>query len=180
MKNISFILFVLAALVVGTGTTSCGSDPVTLPSTDTLTEDTTIVEELNNQIQIRFDLYKLNLNVSETDAYYNIDEGKTVVAVVGNDVDYGNANFLIKFDGKSTGTFTTQNNGGGSFEAGIGEGIKREEFNANSSDLTISVTEYGEVGEMIKGTFFGKVKNINSQSVEVKNGKFEVTRTKDK
>ena len=71
-------------------------------------------------------------------------------------------------------------------EPGGGEGageegtIYREEFSASGSTMNIEVTEYGDIGEHIKGTFSGIVKNgRTSHSVNITKGKFDVIRRDD-
>lgn len=176
MKKISFILLVLLAVSFSMSTTSCSDDT---PPIVTQPEDTTGTVEITNKITVGFDSYELTLDETLTSAFYKTTNQTSVINVYGNDATLGNADFQITIPGQAVGTFTSHNNGGANVEIGTGEGVRREEFNTNGTEFTVVVTEFGAVGEAIKGTFSGTVKDKFSKSVTVKNGTFDVIRTKD-
>jgi len=180
MKNLSLILLIVSAAAL-TMTTGCGDDTNTTPTNNT--QDSTSTVTIENQIQIGLELFKLNEEVDRTFGEYTTSETSTYISVFGNDQNYGDASFNITFPGESTGTFVTEE--GSSvvdFQAGAGEEgtIRREEYSASGSTMTIVVTEYGAIGEHIKGTFSGTVKNGRTgQSVNITKGKFDVVRRDD-
>jgi hypothetical protein len=181
MKKISLLAFILLAVGFLFSTTGCDDD--TPPEPPVVPVDTTEVVELNNQMKVGFDLYKLNINEVLTDGFYSTGDNTTVINVSGNDGTQGDADFTLTFPGKTTGSFSTQGMGElATFEAGTGAigDVRRIEMNAGITPFTIEVTEYGAVGEKIIGTFSGTVKNTNSQSIEITEGKFEVTRENDR
>ena len=179
MKNFSIILVALAALTFGTTITGCGPETTT-PTTPVDTTDNNPEPTFTNSLKVGFVQYDMDLDKERTFGVYNTGGDKTYISVFGNDADEGDVDFNIEFPGKTVGTFTTHDGGGAVFECGTGtEGdIKRQEFSADNSEFTVVVTEYGAVGEKIKGTFSGKVKR-GTNTIDVPNGKFEVTRLID-
>ncbi|PCJ67190.1 MAG: hypothetical protein COA58_02405 [Bacteroidetes bacterium] len=178
MKNFSLILFALTAISFGTTFTGCGPDNDPVIITDTTTTGGNEDPVFANSLKVGFVQYDLTTVDDKTFGVYNTASNLTYISVFGNDADEGDADFNIEIPGTDTGTFTTHNAGGGVFECGTGtEGdIKRQEYSADNSEFTIKVTEYGAVGEKIKGTFSGKVKR-GTNSIDVPKGKFEVTRS---
>lgn len=181
MKKLSYLAFILLAVGFLFSTTGCDDETPEPPVTTTDTTDNND-PAIVNKMTVGFDRYELNIDETLTDGFYSTGDNSTVVNVSGNDGKEGDADFTLTFPGNTTGTFTTHNNGGATFEAGTGTvgTVQRTEMDASSSDFTIVVTEYGAVGEKIKGTFSGKVKNTNSQSIDIKDGEFEVTRKADR
>jgi hypothetical protein len=182
MKKITLILFLFsaAALIM---TTSCGSDDNTTTPSNNNSQDSTPTANINNQIQIGLELFKFNEDKNRTFGEYNSRDTTTYISVFGNDPNYGDASFNITFPGQTTGSFVTViGSSDVDFQAGAGEEgtIYREEFSASGSTMNIEVTEYGAVGEQIKGTFSGVVKNGRTgQSVNISKGKFDVIRRDD-
>lgn len=181
MKKITLflLLFSVASLIMTTG---CGSDDTTTTPTDN-NQDSTSTVTIDNQIQIGLELFKLNEETDRTFGEYDMRDTSTYISVFGNDPNYGDASFNITFPGQTTGTFVTVNGSSDvDFQAGAGEEgtIYREEYSASGSTMTIVVSEYGAVGEHIKGTFSGVVKNGRTgQSVNITKGKFDVIRRDD-
>lgn len=178
MKNLSFILLVLFAVGFAVSTTSCGGDDTGGTPVPT---DTTEVVTYENTIEVGFDLYELDVRANLTEGFFESATNNTVIFVSGNDGSEGDADFNITVPGKDLGTYTTSGDGA-TFEAGTGAvgDVRRTEYNADATPMTIVITEYGDVGERIKGTFSGQVKNTSSQTLDIKNGKFDVERTPDK
>lgn len=178
MKNLAFVLLVIAAATIGLNNTGCSE--VVEPTTPTDTTDTTETGlVLDNRFTLGFDTYTIDEDENTTSGVYNIAADRTYIFAAGNDPKNGDADFNIEFPGDSVGTFTVKDDGI-VFECGTGTKgtVKREEFSADNTNLTVIVTEYGAVGEKIKGTFSGKVmKGINS--LDIKNGSFEVERSPD-
>lgn len=167
---------VVVAATFSVSNTGC-SDPVEPTPTDT-TDTTDTADPIVNSFTIGFDQYDLNLIESETFGVYNTAADRVYIYVSGNDSKNGFADFNIEIPNDSLGTYDTRN--GAVFEVGTGTkgDVRREEFSADNSTLTVVLTEYGAVGEKIKGTFSGTVMR-GIQSVQIKNGKFEVTRIDD-
>jgi hypothetical protein len=178
MKNITLILLLFSAAAL-TMTTGCGSDDTSTTPSDN-TQDSTPTVSIENQIQIGLELFKLNEEVDRTFGEYTTRDTSTYISVFGNDANYGDASFNITFPGQTTGTFVTEvGSSDVDFQAGAGEEgtIRREVYSASGSTMTIIVTEYGAVGDHIKGTFSGVVKNGKTgQSVNITKGKFDVIR----
>jgi hypothetical protein len=181
MKNITLLLLFGAAVALSL-TTGCGTDDTPTKPTNN-TQDSTPTSTITNQIQIGLELFKLNENADKTFGQFDSGDSSTYISVYGNDGTNGDANFNITFPGQTTGTFTTVvGNSDVDFQAGAGEEgtIYREEFSASGSTMTIVVTEYGAIGEHIKGTFSGQVKNGRTgQTVNITKGIFDVVRRDD-
>lgn len=179
MKKIT-ILF-LAAIVFAAmfGTTGCGPEPVTQPTPvdTTSTEDTTDTYKGINTITVGLKPYNLTISAAASYAVYNKAANTTYIVVSGTDKTNGVASFKIEATGDKTGTFTTQSNGGLVFDCstGLPEDVRFQEYSAANSNFTTTITEYGAVGERIKGTFSGTVK-IGASSVEISNGQFDMLR----
>lgn len=181
MKN--FTLLCVAAIIASLSlVTGCTDDTTTTTPTND-TQDSTPTATFTNQIQIGLELFKFNEVPDKTFGEYDSRDTSTYISVFGNDANYGDANFNITFPGQSTGTFTTVvGSSDVDFQAGAGEEgtIRREEFSASGSTMTIIVTEYGAVGERIKGSFSGQVKNGKTgQTVNITKGLFDVIRRDD-
>ena len=183
MKKISLILIVLSTVYIGSISTGCSDKPVATPTPidTTNTGDTSGNAVIDNQINIGIKLYKLVTSKEGATGAYSVSTSKTTIAVDGIDSKNGPANFDIKFTGTNKGTFTMA---GGNLEFACGRGelntVYREEFGATGSIFTVDITEYGPVGDTIKGTFSGTVKNLKTgQSVDVTLGVFSVTRGVD-
>ena len=183
MKKITLILLLFSATAL-IMTTGCGSDEdPTTSSNNNNPQDSTPTTSIDNQIQIGLELFKFNEDIDRTFGEYNSRDTSTYISVFGNDPNYGDASFNITFPGQTTGSFVTVvGSSEVDFQAGAGEEgtIYREEFSASGSTMNIEVTEYGAIGEHIKGTFSGIVKNGRTgQSVNITKGKFEVIRRND-
>lgn len=178
MKKFSFILIVAVAAMIGMSTTSCNDDtpvqPKTTP-TDTTTEEEV---ELANRVRVGLKDYSIVEEAARTNATYNAAKDETAIIVFGSDETHGLIDFQITFSGKMNGTYSSSDKSL-EFGLGTGEGNKRQEHNAGTTELTVTVTEFGEVGEKVKGTFSGEVKNTNGQTVQITNGIFEVVRKAD-
>jgi len=179
MKNITIIILSIVSIATMFGTTGCGTDPVTKPTTSD-SADTIVTRTVFNQMKVGLVLYDLNLSDEESFAVYNAASNTTLLFVKGNDPVNGDADFNLKFPGNLADTFTTHNDGGLTFDCGTGTigDIRRQEYSADNSAFTAIITEYGAVGSKVKGTFSGVVK-IGTNSVNVTEGKFNVVRISD-
>ena len=171
----------IVAASFGISNTGCSDTPVTPKPVDTT--DTTGGgggEPIVNGFKIGFDQYDLTIEESLTYGVYNKAADRTYIYVSGNDGKNGDADFDFEFKGNMAGTFTNQSGGSLVFSCGTGTvgDIKREEFASDAGLFTVVVTEYGAVGEMIKGTFSGQVKK-GTNTYNVSNGYFEVERLAD-
>jgi hypothetical protein len=134
---------------------------------------------LPNQLNIGVVLYKLVTSTEGASGQYTVASGKTRILVDGVDDKNGIANFDITLTGNTAKTYTIADLNL-EFACGRGEGIKQEAFSSSNQVMTVIVTEYGPVGGKIKGTFSGKAQNSKtSGSVDITQGKFEVTRKAD-
>ena len=85
----------------------------------------------------------------------------------------------LSFVGKDAGVYT-QNSPNFSFEIATGEGAKRIESSSDAAqNMAVTVSEYGDVGELIKVSFTGELKSgINSRSFS--KGYLEIERDADR
>ncbi|MDB4160942.1 hypothetical protein N9772_01070 [Bacteroidia bacterium] len=182
MKKFSVILLMAVAAIIGTTTTSCGGEDPVAPKVST-TDTTETAVEANNKVRVGLKDYSIVEEAARTNSTYISGEDKTAIIVFGSDNTHGDIDFQITFKGKSTGTYTSSEVGDNGLVFGLGTGtegdVRRQEHEASTTTLTVIVTEYGEVGEQVKGTFSGQVKNVNGQTVNISNGEFEVTRKED-
>lgn len=167
----------VVAATFSVSNTGC-SDPVEPTPTDTTDTTGNNTDAIVNSFKLGFDQYDLNLVESETFGVYNKAADRVYIFVSGNDARNGDADFNIEIPNDSLGTYDTRD--GAVFEVGTGTrgDVRREEFSADNSSVKITLTEYNPVGEKIKGTFSGTVMR-GIQSVQIQNGKFEVTRLQD-
>lgn len=186
MKKFTFILLAFVASIFFITTTGCGTDdePTAPKKADTTSTDTTITDptDLPNKITVGFDDYTIATEASKTFGEYNTGKNETYLTISGQDSKNGQVDFQIEIPGNTTGSFQTGTTGNSTFELGTGTigDVRREEFSASNSDFTIVVTEYGAVGEMIKGTFSGEVKNGKTGvTIKITKGEFEVLRRDD-
>jgi hypothetical protein len=190
MKNLSFILFVFAALIMGSSVTGCGSDDV--PAAPTNTTDTTDTADttdnsgggtvtFKNKVKVGFDDYSIVEDPDLTNGNYNKTTGNTEVIVFGTDASNGDVNFSLTFPGKLVGSYFRTLAPGTSFSIGVGTigENDRTEYSASSTEFVINVTEYGDVGGRIKGTFSGEAKSPASQTLPITKGEFDVERRAD-
>jgi|AntRauTorckE5430_2_1112549.scaffolds.fasta_scaffold09228_3 hypothetical protein len=183
MKNLSFILFVFAGLIVGSAITGCGGDD-TLPvaSTDT-TDNGGGVDPVTFTSKVTVGLVKYNIaeDPARTYANYNSSTGNTELIVYGTDQNNGAVDFNIVFPGKTAGVFLRQDDEGTAFQIGTGVigDLKRKEYSALTTEFTITVTEVGAVGGRIKGTFTGQAKSPAGQTINITKGEFDVERRAD-
>jgi hypothetical protein len=182
MKNLSFILFVFAALVIGSAITGCGGDDaLPVASADTTDDSGGTTVTFKNKVKVGFDDYSIVEDPVLTTGNYNKTTGNTEVNVFGTDANNGDVNFSLTFPGKLVGTDFRTLAPGTSFSIGVGTiGEKeRTEYSASSTEFVINVTEYGDVGGRIKGTFSGQAKSPASQTINITKGEFDVERSVD-
>ncbi len=170
----------VVAASFGISNTGCSDDPVAPKPVDTTDTTGGGEDPIVNGFKIGFDQYDLTTEESKTYGVHNKAANRTYVYVAGNDGKNGDADFDFEFPGNMAGTFTNQAGGSVMFSCGTGTvgDIKREEFASDAALFTVVVTEYGAVGEMIKGTFSGKVKK-GTNTFDVSKGYFEVERLAD-
>lgn len=186
MKKFSFILFVAVAVIIGMSTTGCGDDTPE-PNKTTPVDSTNTgggEETFNNKVTVGFTDYSIVTEAARTVAIYNSANDETSITVFGVDAKEGDIDFQISFKGKAEQGYLSSASDATKVVFGLGTGTvgsaKRTEHNALSTDLTVTVTEYGAVGGKIKGVFSGKVKNNFNQTIDIKNGEFEVIRKADR
>mgnify|MGYP001597766732 CR=1 FL=1 len=182
MKKFNFILLMAVAAIIGTTTASCGGEDPVAPNM--LPADTSENEvEAKNKVRVGLKDYSIVEEAARTNSTYAPGKDETAIIVFGSDNTHGDIDFQITFKGKSTGTYTSSEIGDKGMVFGLGTGtegdVRRQEHDASSTTLTVIVTEYGEVGNRVKGTFSGQVKNVNGQTVNISDGEFQVTRKAD-
>jgi len=182
MKNLSFILFVFAALVVGSAVTSCGGDDIVpVASTDTTDNGGGSTVTFQNKVTVGLFAYEIAEDPARTYANFNSSKGNTEIIVYGTDKNNGAVDFNIVFPGKTAGVYLRENEDGTVFQIGTGVigDLKRKEYSALTTNFTITVTEVGAVGGRIKGTFTGQAKSSAGQTINITKGEFDVVRRAD-
>ncbi len=182
MKNVKYLLIAMMVapmFFVGTGCGPDGDDtPIIVDTTPT------VIDTPRCGFTVSFDNYQLVLENDASGAYYDMATNKTTIEVVGYSTKgVGEATITSKaevelsFNGKDTGMMD-QNTVGFELRIATGEGTKLIESTSDVTNaLTVNISEFGEVGELVKGTFTGKLKTgINSR--DFSKGYFEVTRKK--
>ncbi len=180
MKKLQYVLFVMMLAPLFVVSNGCGGDEVVIPpdTTDTIPKDTA-----GAGFQVGFDKYLLVLDNNQTDAHYRAADGKTLIYIVGRSekgaqgVVEGKGEVELVLPGNVVGTWAQSNMDDITIELATGEPPTRTEYSYDAnSNMKITITEYGEVGGKISGTFSGLLKTgINSR--DVKDGFFSVTRT---
>jgi hypothetical protein len=181
MKRLRYIILAMMIapmLIISNG---CGDDPVTLPdTTDTIPKDTA-----GAGFKVGFDIYELVINDDQTDGHYRAADNKTLINVVGQSekadggVVEGKGEIELEFPGNIAGSWSQANMDEITIELATGVLPMRTEYSYDAnSNMIITITEYGEVGEKIKGTFSGLLKSGINQR-DVRNGFFSVTRSAD-
>tara|TARA_B110000967_G_scaffold164064_1_gene171222 strand:- start:7159 stop:7710 length:552 start_codon:yes stop_codon:yes gene_type:complete len=182
MKNLSFILFVFTALVIGSSVTGCGSDDVppvaTVDTTDNNGGSTVIIK---NKVTVGLFAYNILEDSERTYANYSSSTGNTELIVYGRDENNGAIDFNIVFPGKTARVYLREDEDGTAFQIGTGVigDLKRKEYSALTTEFTITVTEVGAVGGRIKGTFTGQAKSSAGQTINITKGEFDVVRRVD-
>jgi len=140
-------------------------------------------ETFTNSVTVGLQGYEIVTEAARTNCSYSPSKDQSAIIVFGTDADAGDIDFQITFDGKATGTYSSQGMGAENVIFALGTGtegdVRRQEHEASTTNLTVVVTEYGEVGEKVKGTFSGQVKNTSGQTINITKGVFEVTRKED-
>ncbi|MFT5513214.1 MAG: hypothetical protein ACI8SE_001620 [Bacteroidia bacterium] len=183
MKNLKYLIIALMISPLFFINTGCGTDEVPpLPPP----EDTVAVDTPACGFTVSFQNYQLVLDGNLSQASYRKDINETLVNIVGYS-EKGNAGASITskaeleltFIGQDIGVYT-QNSPGFSLEVATGEGSKRIESSTDFANaMAVTISEYGEVGELIKCTFTGELKSgINSRSFS--KGFFEIERDADR
>lgn len=184
MKNLKYLIIALMISPLFFINTGCGSDdgPVVVTPIDTVEPTDTPACGFT----VSFQNYQLVLDNNLSQGSYRKDINETLVNIVGYS-EKGNAGATItsraelelKFIGKDIGVHT-QNTPGFSLEIATGEGSKRIESSTDpANSIALTITEYGEVGELIKCTFTGELKSgINTRAFS--KGFFEIERDVDR
>lgn len=181
MKNLSFILFVFGALIVGSAVSGCGADDVPIATTDTTDNGSGSNFTIKNKVTVGLFAYNIVDDLARTYANFNSSTGNTELIVYGTDQNNGAVDFNIVFPGKTTGVFLRQDDEGTVFQVGTGVigDLKRKEYSALTTEFTITVTEVGAVGGRIKGTFTGQAKSSAGQTINITKGEFDIERRAD-
>ncbi|MCB0734356.1 MAG: hypothetical protein H6608_11325 [Flavobacteriales bacterium] len=178
LKYMLFVMMIAPMIIIGTG---CGGDEPTPTPTPT---DTTAKDTVLAGFKAGFDKYELVLDNNQSDGHYRAADGKTIIFIVGysekagGGVVDGKGEVEIVFPGKTTGSFS-QSSDDVTLEVATGTPPSRIEYSYDAnSNIKVNITEYGEVGGKIKGTFSGTLKSgINSR--DISGGYFEVVRSAD-
>ncbi|MFT5725676.1 MAG: hypothetical protein ACI9JN_002803, partial [Bacteroidia bacterium] len=170
MKNVKYFVIALMVSPLFLANIGCDDDdlpPVVVPEDTVAATDTPACGFI-----VSFKNYQLVLDPNLSQASYRKDIDQTLINIVGYSTD-GNAGATITskvelelvFKGKDIGVYT-QNSTDFTLEVATGEGAKRIESSSDPANvMAVTVTEYGEVGELIKATFTGELKSgINTRS----------------
>lgn len=182
MKNVKYLLIALLISPIFMVNTGCGGDDV--PPTTTDTTDNTNKDTATAGFTTSFKRYELVIDPSFSGVYYDETNNVTTVEYTGYTTkgELGaditdKAVIDITFTGKATGLITEMTSG---FEMRIttGEGVKEVEWRVdNTTPMSLTIEEYGEVGELVKASFDGTLKSSLSSKVFSK-GYFSVPRKK--
>ena len=183
MKNLKYLIIALMISPLFFVTTGCDDDAPPPPPVEDTTEPT---DTPACGFTVSFQNYQLVLDQNLSQASWRKDIDETLINIVGYSTK-GNAGASITskaeleltFMGKDAGVYT-QNSPNFSFEIATGEGAKRVESSSDAANnMAVTISEYGEVGELIKATFTGELKSgINSRSFS--KGYFEIERDVDR
>ena len=184
MKNLKYLLLAFMISPMFLINVGCGGDdtpPVIQDTTPTVVTDTPACG-----FTVSFQNYQLVLDPNQSAASYRKDLNETLIALVGYSTKgesgasiTSKAEMELTFPGKQAGILTEQTTGF-TLEIATGEGAKRVESSSDiANSMTVTISEYGEVGEMIKGIFTGELKSgINSRSFS--KGYFNIKRDADR
>ena len=181
--NIKNTIAIASLIVGGFFLSECGDKTTTTPIVTP--KDTTAPKPIN-KFRAGFEIYNLDITEDVTFGAYHKNAGLTAIQVFGvsskNSIPgavSGPGDFKITFEGKGVGTYKQESGIYVNLEVGTDAGIKRNEYGTDSkSNVVITVTEWGEVGGRIKGTFTGTLKTgINS--IVIDQGVFDVQRKAD-
>ncbi len=184
MKNLKYLIIALMISPLFLVNTGCDGDEVP-PVVDT-TDNTEPTDTPACGFTVSFQNYQLVLDQNLSQGSWRKDINETLINIVGYSTK-GNAGASItskaelelSFVGKDPGVYT-QNSPEFSLEIATGEGAKRIESSSDAAqNMAVTVSEYGEVGELIKVTFTGELKSgINSRSFT--KGFLEIERDADR
>jgi hypothetical protein len=181
MKNLQN--FTLIALFVGFFVIWGCDDKEPTPTTTTNTTDTTdndTTETPTVVLNVGFDKYNVVTDKSFSEANYVSGNDITRVYFIGNSVKTNTPiQIQLEWAGKTTGTFTqTADDVDITVDVENSSSPKYKQYDQDTdSNSEITITEYGAVGEMIKGTFKGRLKaNLSGEEIS---GTFEIVRGAD-
>ncbi len=192
MQNLKINTLLLFFLAVLLSFSACKKDPDVDPPEVIENNDNKIRFLLNSSTNLDFNNKLIefnNFNIDASEAGYQADGDYThlrMIATWKDDV----ATMEVKFPGKEIGTIIFNepediaNPGYPTddkfFRVYINQMPQQEFGGLAIKQVTIAVTEYGEIGEPIKGTFSAVVyeyTSLNEQVVAINNGTFELIRT---
>ncbi|MFT4522973.1 MAG: hypothetical protein ACI8ZN_001925 [Bacteroidia bacterium] len=184
MKIVKILVIALMLSPLFFVNTGCGDDPVVTPkdTTPTQAEDTAFAG-----FKMGFDIYALVLDKNQTDAHYESGSNTTKIdvtgyskAVSGTGIVEGKGIIELTFPGKAAASFDQTKGDIVEMEITTGTPPTLNGYSWDAqSKMKINITEYGDVGGKIKGTFSGVLKTNGIGSITVANGFFEVERSAD-
>lgn len=180
MKYIKALVLMAMIAPAFIAITGCGDDPeppVQKPDTTNNNTDPIILTSFKMGLYS----YELVVNQSKTTANYNNASDLTKIVITGDDASRGKTEVKIDFPGKTIGTFKQADGAKVLLEITTNKSdpIKEVTYQTDpETNLIIGITEYGAVGDTIRGTFSGKLK-VGINSYQVQNGKFAVVRKGD-
>ena len=184
MEKLKYVLIALLLSPLFIAQVGCSDDEV--PPTPPADTTTTEIDTPRVGFTVSFQNYQLVLDDNQSSASYRKDLDQTEIVAVGYSTKgesgasiTSKAEIELVFGGKTTGLYT-ENSTDFSFEIATGEGAKRVESSSdNTTPCAVTVTEYGEVGEKIKGTFTADLKSgISSRTFS--KGFFDMVRDSDR
>lgn len=114
-----------------------------------------------------------NFNIVKTAVYSEFNEGGQIWKNTNINIEGEDGGFYLSFDNKITGTYTNDNCWGNI------QSLNATQNYYNFTTLTINVSKYGNVGQLVEGTFSGSGTSQDQSDFTITNGKFSVIRMPD-
>ncbi len=176
-KKIALIILVAAAAIPFQ---NCGTPPDDIPPVVDTTKK--VVEPVNTFKFNNITTYNLKWDSTNMFGTYRVGTDFTTITVEG--YSGGNyASFILKFPGKTLGSFKYTVIPEVNIEINTGEGVKHKQYTFQPEpgrDMIINVTKYDPVGGKIKGTFSAQLQESGSLNTgNISAGAFEVRRDQD-
>ncbi len=121
----------------------------------------------------------ININNSGSSGAIYVTDKNFTLGTINGISNNKNVSVIIAFSGKSTGTFAWDTT---SSSIGFGFTFGGVTYSGIPGQGKTTVTQYGDVGSAIKGTFSGNVFGVSGSTIDtiqISNGQFSMIRGKD-
>ncbi len=177
LKKIVLVILVAAAAIPFQ---NCGTPPDDIPPVVDTTKK--VVEPINTFKFNNIKTYSLKWDSTNMFGTYRVGTDFTTIIVEGYSAGTY-ASFILKFPGKTLGTFKYSVIPEVNIEINIDQGVKHKQYIYQPEpgrDMIINVTKYDPVGGKISGTFSGQLQESGSLPTgNITAGAFEVRRDQD-